>query len=184
MQRQQVVDFEAARALAQPFAFEKFVGLDPLLRHPHPDVIPHGHLNAPAPSQPLDDVVQRRLHDGIAHSGDEGHDRHSLLAGRDAGDVARSHVCPRLHPADRVRFRDLLDTHSPERLLGFSEDLTGLGVTKFTALAEERQLEPGHDTVALADRERHGRALHFDDVARDAGEQADDLIDDGLERCR
>src|SRR5882672_8792070 len=83
----------------------------------------------------------------VTHTADEGNDRHPLLAGGDAGDVTRSHVCARLDSAGRVRLGDLLDTHSSERLLGLPEDLAGLGVTKFTALPEEQQVEPGHDTV-------------------------------------
>ena len=137
VQRQELLGLEAARALGQPLALEELLGLDALLRRPHADLITHRDLDATAAAEPLHDFRHRRLDNGVAHADDERDDRHALLAGGDAGDVARHDVRSRRDAADGVGLGDLLDAHAPERLLGLAEQLAGLGMAQLATLTKQ-----------------------------------------------
>src|SRR2546426_6561448 len=53
------------------FRSEELLGLDPLLRRPHPELIAHRDLEAAAPVQTLDDLGEGGLHDVVADAGQD-----------------------------------------------------------------------------------------------------------------
>src|SRR2546426_5326053 len=166
------------------FRSEELLGLDPLLRRPHPELIAHRDLEAAAPVQTLDDLGEGGLHDVVADAGHECGHGDPLLAGGDARDVAGRDLDARRDAAGGVRLLDLLDAQATELFFRLAEDLARLGMAQLAPLAEEGHLGAGHEALALADGERDRRPLDFDHLARHARKERDDLADDRLQGRR
>ena len=181
---QELLDLEALHGSVEAFPFDNLFTLDPLLAEPDIDLVSHGHLEAAAPVEPLDELMDRRLRQALFQTGEKRKEGEPDLPCRDPRLVPWTDVRSLGDRAGRVRLEDLAHQHPPQDLLGPPKDLPRPGMPQLASLAVERELDPGLEAVPLPHGKRQRRALDLDHLTVHFGEERGDLLDQDRERRR